>query len=138
MNPNYNPNNIFKSHTWVRFAAGRTLVGYSASETEFNTIEKTGGAKTHTLTTAQMPAHSHAAVNGDTTIHFTQIDIVNGVSGKITIGSSGTSNRTVYGASINGGWQYLRDDDTTASTGGGSAHNNLQPYITVYFWKRTA
>lgn len=83
-----------------------------------------------------MPSHSHSAVNGDTSIHFTQIDIVDGTSGKVSIGSSGTINRVAYGASVAGGWQYLRDDDITATTGGSSAHNNMPPYIVAYCWRR--
>lgn len=59
INSKYDPNKFFKTQTWVRFAAGKTLVGYNSAETEFNTIEKTGGAKTHTLTTTQIPSHSH-------------------------------------------------------------------------------
>ena len=91
INSKYDPNKFFKTQTWVRFAAGKTLVGYNSAETEFNTIEKTGGAKTHTLTTTQIPSHSHSAVNGDSTIHFTELDIVDGNSGKISVGSA-TSN----------------------------------------------
>ena len=139
MNPNYDPNKVFKTHTWVRFAAGRTLVGYNASESDFNAVEKTGGAKTHTLTTAQIPSHSHAAVNGDSSFHFTQLKIQSDLAGKINLrGADGSATRTLYGASQANQWGMLRDDDTTAATGGSGAHNNLQPYITVYFWKRTA
>lgn len=139
VNPSYDPNKVFKTHTWVRFAAGRTLVGYNSSETEFNAVEKTGGAKTHTLTTAQIPSHSHAAVNGDSSFHFTQLKIQSGLAGKINLrGADGSATRTLYGASQANQWGMLRDDDTTAATGGSGAHNNLQPYITVYFWKRTA
>lgn len=119
VNPNYNPNNIFKSHTWVRFAAGRTLVGYSASETEFNAVEKTGGAKTHTLTIGQIPSHSHNAVHSGFLEHNT-----NYATSQVMNFASGTYKRYANPA--------------TASTGGSGAHNNLQPYITVYFWKRTA
>lgn len=119
VNPNYNPNNIFKSHTWVRFAAGRTLVGYSASETEFNAVEKTGGAKTHTLTIGQIPSHSHNAVHSGFLEHN-----ANYSTSQVMNFASGTYKRYANPA--------------TASTGGSGAHNNLQPYITVYFWKRTA
>jgi microcystin-dependent protein len=38
---------------------GRTLVGHDASQPEFDVLGETGGAKTHTLTTAQMPSHTH-------------------------------------------------------------------------------
>ena len=84
INSKYDPNKFFKTQTWVRFAAGKTLVGYNSAETA-------GGAKTHTLTTTQIPSHSHSAVNGDSTIHFTELDIVDGKSGKISVGSA-TSN----------------------------------------------
>ena len=31
-----------------------------------------------------------------------------------------------------------KENNNTANTGGGGSHNNLQPYITTYMWKRTA
>lgn len=54
----------FIGGTWQRYAQGRTIVGVSENETEFNYVGKTGGAKTHTLTNEEMPSHSH----GDKTI----------------------------------------------------------------------
>ena len=115
----------FGGTTWVRFGAGRALVGYDASDTDFDTAEEERGAKTHTLSTSEMPAHTHnsnirlqdpANVLVDTSLELTvangqQLDELN---------QSGTSSTT------------------TASTGGGGAHNNLQPSIVVYMWKRTA
>lgn len=53
-----NPSILFGG-TWERFAQGKTLVGVNESEDEFDTVEKTGGEKTHTLTTTEMPAHTH-------------------------------------------------------------------------------
>lgn len=107
-----NPNTLFGFGTWSEYGQGRVLVGKSA-EAEFNTAGKTGGAKTHTLTTAEMPAHRHpmARADGGETYQY---------SYKNNIGHP-TS-----------GVAY------TESAGSGSAHNNLQPYIVVYFWKRTA
>ena len=120
--------------TWQAFGKGRALVGVDTSQTEFSTVEKTGGAKTHTLTVAQMPAHTH-----------TQNAHAHSVRHKSFSGLTASS----------GGWAVLRrnqsgdgyDGTSTAAiaatatnnnTGGGGAHNNLQPYITVYMWKRTA
>lgn len=106
-----NPSLIFGG-TWVEFAAGRTLVGIDSGQTEFNVAEKTGGEKTVTLTTDQMPNHAHGIPNIDAAANAG--------------GSSGTryypSGSTVMG---------------TTNTGGGQPHSNLQPYIVVYMWKRT-
>ena len=102
--------------TWTRIAKGRTLVGVDTSQTEFNTVEKTGGAKTVTLTVKQIPSHQHSYTSGD-----------------IYVGDGNTEDGSFYGGDV-----HLVNGDTTGSTGGGQAHNNLQPYITCYMWKRTA
>tara|TARA_Y100000289_G_C3925505_1_gene153070 strand:+ start:699 stop:1361 length:663 start_codon:yes stop_codon:yes gene_type:complete len=114
-----NPSSLLGVGTWVAFGAGRVLVGLDASQSEFNNVEETGGSKTHTLTTSEMPSHTH--------IHT----VKTGRSYSSTTGSAPVvqgSNTTVIDT----------DGETTSSTGGNQPHNNLQPYITVYFWKRTA
>ena len=107
--------------TWVAFGAGKVIIGVDSSDTDFDTVEETGGSKTHALTTAEMPAHTHTASISST---------------------SQTGNNTDQGG---GGRPYMRQGSnnggltaTTDSTGGGSAHTIVQPYITVYMWKRTA
>lgn len=100
--------------TWAVFASGRTLVGVDSGQSEFDTVEETGGAKTHQLTEAEMPSHTHS---------YTKAPVV-------------TKDVDMF--------QYMVSmanpnvTDNTGSAGGDQAHNNLQPYITVYFWKRTA
>lgn len=54
-----NPATLLGYGTWSAFGAGRVMVGLDAGQTEFDTVEETGGAKTHTLTSSEMPAHSH-------------------------------------------------------------------------------
>jgi len=98
--------------TWVAFGAGKVLVGVDTGDSDFNTIEETGGAKTHTLTTAEMPAHTHGYQKHTGSSALSIHDISHTVTSYATT--------------------------QTTSTGGGGAHNNVQPYITVYFWKRTA
>ena len=112
-----NPGTLLGFGTWVAFGAGRVPVGIDATQTEFDTAEETGGAKTHTLTISEMPSHTHNLGSKDS-----------------TAGDGGSFNE-----------EFIEDPaDTTngpnvtsSSTGGGSAHNNLQPYIVVYMWKRT-
>ena len=50
----------FLGGTWVRWGTGRVPVGVNTSDTNFNTVEKTGGANTHTLATAELPSHNHS------------------------------------------------------------------------------
>jgi len=102
--------------TWVRFGEGRMMVGYSTTDSDFGTVEGTGGAKTHTLTVDEIPSHTH---NLDPT--------------RYTDSAGGGSNPSLQGDSDNAGTEW-----STTATGGGSAHNNLPPYIVTYMWKRTA
>ena len=111
-----NPGSLFGG-TWVAWGTGRVPVGVDTSQTEFATVEKTGGAKTHTLTADEIPSHTHS------------------YSVYTYIGSG-----TMWGTrnSSDSGDKNNSQSTTTGSTGGGKAHNNLQPYITCYMWKRTA
>ncbi len=106
-----NPGDIFGG-TWAAFGAGKVLVGIDSSDTSFDTVEDTGGAKTHTLTVDEIPSHTH---------EFTAMQDTNN-----SVNRSG------------GGDLGAPASSTTAATGGGAAHNNLQPYIVVYMFKRTA
>ena len=101
----------FIGGTWAVWGTGRVPVAVDTGQTEFNTVEKTGGAKTHTLTVNEMPSHTH-----DTSIYFS---------------GTGTVHYSVSAA-------QSPTPISTSATGGGLAHNNLQPYITCYMWKRTA
>ncbi|EMG26238.1 DUF859 domain-containing protein [Streptococcus parauberis] len=109
----------FMGGTWARFGNGRVLVGVDESDTDFNTVNKTGGEKTHVLTEAEMPSHTHPGENG------TQFHMYKGTSGETATDgvNSGTS---------------FKSKSNTGATGGNQAHNNLQPYVTVYRWQRTA
>ena len=54
-----NPSNLFGG-TWVAWGSGRVPVGINTSDTSFNTVEKTGGNKTHAITASEMPSHTHS------------------------------------------------------------------------------
>ena len=142
---NTNPSTYFGG-TWVAWGTGRVPVGVNANDTNFATVEKTGGASTVTLTAAQMPSHTHAKGTLATTSAGGHThDLKNqktswGTSGgnhvliDATSGYSAVSNKTTTSA----GSHSHTISGSTAATGSGSAHNNLQPYITCYMWKRTA
>jgi len=100
--------------TWVAFAAGKMLIGVDSSDTDFDTAEETGGAKTHTLTEAEMPAHTHT------------YDKMTGQAGGCGVNMAGSNGCPAYTSTA------------SSSTGSGSAHSIMNPYIAVYMWKRTA
>lgn len=117
-----NPGNIYGG-TWEEYGKGRTLVGVDSNDSDFSTVEKLGGEKTHTLTIDEMPSHSHRFKNGE----YDAISIL----------YDDGSNKW-YGIPINNGFTFSSKQIQITDTGGSQAHNNLQPYITTYMWKRTA
>lgn len=115
-----NPSELFPRTAWAEWGKGRVPVGVDTSQTEFNKAEKTGGSKSVTLTTDQIPSHTHKVPKPEWYGTTSEPDT--------GFGLLRTKNPNKDGS----------DGFVSASAGGGKAHNNLQPYITCYMWVRTA
>ena len=123
-----NPSTIYGG-TWERYGQGKTLVGLNESETEFNTINKTGGEKTHTLTINEMPSHNHDfRYSTDNAVTFYNAGV----------GKDGTYTGDNYLGFSNSVSLFASYVVVLSNTGSSQPHNNLQPYITVYMWKRVS
>ena len=116
-----NPGTLLGFGTWASFGEGRVLVGIDSSDTDFDTAEETGGAKTHTLSLAEMPQHAH------TLSMNTSAD-----------GDPDGGNRRICTDDAEPGGPFTPTHLSMSNQGSNSAHNNVQPYIVVYMWKRTA
>lgn len=106
--------------TWQRFANGKTLVGVDEYDSDFNSPNRTGGEKAHQTTVEEMPSHAH------------QFN-TEAAGSPIALGWENGNNSAMRAKLEN----YTMGLPTT-SVGGNKPHNNLQPYITVYMWRRTA
>lgn len=109
-----NPGTLLGFGTWVALGAGRTIVGFDSGDTQFDTAGETGGANTVTLTTNELPAHTHTVDR----------NISGAAFGSVAVASSNTA---AIGATT-----------TTSSAGSGAAFSIVQKYVTCYTWKRTA
>lgn len=118
---NVNPAGLFGG-VWIAWGSGKVPVGIDAAQAEFDTVEETGGFKTHTLTASEMPIHNHGGGP-------LSVDTSNAVGGSASRLARGTATVTGNITPISG---------STADAGNGQPHNNLQPYIVCYMWKRTA
>lgn len=131
-----NPGNLFGG-TWVAWGAGRVPVGYDSSQSEFDTVGKTGGEKAHTLITAEMPSHNHG-------ITISKLFVSTDGVGGCWVGDNQfniAARRNMTSITKITSWvnkDNLENPPTIDNVGSGGAHNNLQPYITCYMWKRTA
>lgn len=119
-----NPADLLGFGTWAAFGAGKVMVGIDSEDEDFDTAEKTGGAKTSSVAhTHTGPSHTHTIATATDTEQLSAV----GSSGKFctkthnhngATGSEGTGNTSAMSA------------NATPSV--------VQPYITVYMWKRTA
>lgn len=109
---------VDSTHFNVPNGKGRVLVGLDTGVADFNALNKSGGATTHTLTVGQIPGHTHRV-------------------GAYPSGAEANG----YGLAGGGGFgdrawvaTAAAARQSTESTGSGEAHNNLQPYLTVGGW----
>ena len=124
-----NPATLLGFGTWIAFGAGRVMVGLDAGNAAFDTAEETGGSAdaavvshTHTATVTD-PGHIHTtAFKSGAPYIGANPYYVNDSSNSTNI----ASNSAVTGISV-----------SNSTTGVSGTNANLQPYITVYMWKRT-
>lgn len=115
----FNPSEEYGG-VWELFGQGRTLIGVDLTDADYNASGKTGGEKSHRLTEGEMPSHSHYC------------DFKS---------SKNWNSGNMYGAYFPAVGTPLSWSDAGSqiqSTGGNQAHNNLPPYITVYFYRRVS
>lgn len=147
----------FIGGTWVALNEGRVLIGANSTYT----AGKIGGEFTHKITVAELPAHNHSAntasagahthtastnSTGDHTHNYVCYKTAEAVynigggshimntSSTLATTSAGAHSHTVTIASADAHTHTV----TVNNTGSGSAMNNMQPYLAVYMWKRTA
>lgn len=134
-----NPATLLGFGTWTAFAAGRVMVGLDSGNAAFDTVAETGGAAD-----AVLVSHNHsfsATTSGQNQNHvhtYNKLESV-GSGGNIVISDSGNSWNFAAGSTEVNNVDHTHTVSGNTSTGGVSATNaNLQPYIVVYMWKRTA
>lgn len=140
---NTNPATLLGFGTWVAFGAGRVMVGLDASDAAFDTLQEVGGSKNATLvshnhtfsgtTSGQSNDHSHplqttGGGGADPFVSVLRRDITDGYA-------YGTAGNVVGGVSADHSHTY---SGTTSTSGSSATNANLQPYITVCMWLRTA
>lgn len=130
-----NPATLLGYGTWVAFGAGRVIVGVGTG-TDVNgdmvsfSAATTGGEYNHTLTLAETPAHRHLNVAD-----------VTGSSGFPTNANQMARQSNQSLGNNDYSVQGTATDATiarTSSVGSDGEHNNIQPYVTVYVWRRSA
>ena len=128
-----NPATLLGFGTWAAFGAGKVPVGLNAADSDFDTVEETGGTKD-----AIIPTHTHTATSNSTSTDSGHTHSV--ARGLGASGSGGDALLSGSGVQSGSATANITTETTTtiASAGESATGKNLQPYIVVYMWKRTA
>lgn len=138
----------FMGGTWVLWGAGKVPIGVNSSDSDFSTVEKTGGAKTVTLAVGNLPSHSHTLSSGTVTVASGGAHTHTASKGSYKVGSGSgstykyfTNDGSTSPQSISSSGSHTHTatlSGSTGTSGSGTAVNKLPPYITCYMYKRTA
>lgn len=131
------PGEAYGLAQWEQVGEGRSLIG-AGTGTDQNgksmtfSIGQQGGEYEHKLTISEMPTHDHdECINGNG-----QDGWNNSYGEMISLPENGSGTQNGYSANVNGMWHGSGNQVKTKTTGGNYAHNNMQPYLVAYFWKR--
>lgn len=128
-----NPATLLGFGTWVEFGAGRVMVGQDTGDTLFDTLEETGGSKD-----AIVVAHTHTGSTNTIGAHQHDLGWRSFLDGS---GATGGAGLDTEGSITNSETKSAGDHShtfTTNSTGSSGTNANVQPFIVVKMWKRTA
>lgn len=147
-----NPATLLGYGTWTAIGAGRVLVGLDSGDTDFDTVEETGGAKTVAAagtnsaptvsgSTASESSHTHSvttnvAVDSHTTTN--KVPTTGAATGLTGPTSHAVTNNPVTSGAGSAHSHGAGTLAASAPTFTGSATSVVQPYFVVYMWKRTA
>ena len=122
-----NPATLFGFGTWEEWGKGKVPVGVDTSDNDFKNVEKIGGEKTHVLTRTELPAERLKVLDGKYL-----------PDREVQAGGVAAAGNDWPGLQLNVNGDSTNAKMVTENMGSGQAHNNLQPYIVCYMWKRTA
>lgn len=125
-----NPNTLFGFGTWSSFGAGKFLVGLNSGDSSFDTVEETGGSKTHSHPLSSAGAAMIGSPSGDAG----RLGFKNSQAGDLT----GNKYNVPSSSSFQSGSSNPNRSHNTSLTGNTDSQTALPPYIVVYMWKRTA
>ncbi len=101
--------------TWEAYGAGLVTVGIQAGDPDFGTAGKTGGEKAHSLTEPEGPRHTHTYRRAP--LGWSDVQV-----GEAVFYDDAKTAQAI--------------DGETSAAGQGVAHNNMQPYVVVYRYRR--
>lgn len=157
---NTNPAILFGVGTWALHGAGKVPICVDSTDADFDAADKTGGVKAITLSAAQSGTNAHTHTIGNQSSNHTHSGTTAGAGehthvfegptgqdggsngcasgsrGSITVNSSGSHVHTV--TTGNQSIDHTHSITNSNAAPASEAHNNLQPYICEYRWRRTA
>lgn len=128
-----NPKDYLGFGTWVLVAAGKFLVGVDKDDTDFDEAGKTGGEKTHKLTSSELPKLTGQAKFRD--ISISDSNTIISASGILSRNNESWSGS--HAAMTTSGKDTYYYNNLNINFGGDVAHNNIPPFYACYVFQRT-